>query len=200
MWRLLAPDGKICIVIGDVPDSEDGTQRRNPTHCNITEFMNSLGARFWAEWIWDKIQRGGGLYAFGSYPYPTNFLPRDIHEHILIFRKDGKPRPSSLRPDIKKASTIDKYTWAQWQQSVWRIPTVAKNERHPAMFPNDIPHRLIRLFSFPEDLVADFFMGSGTAAEEAESLNRHFFGVDINPDYVRMAEERLGTVQMSYLT
>jgi len=190
-WQLLSPNGKLCLIVGDVPSTDDGGQKRNATHCEITSLFLREGARFWAEWIWDKIQRGGGLYAFGSYPYPTNFLPRDIHEHILVFRKEGKSRLSCVADNIKEQSRLDKYTWAEWQQSVWKIPTVTRNDIHPAMFPEEIALRLIRLFSFVGDIVADFFIGSGTTAVVADRLGRKFFGCDINPDYVEMALKRL---------
>lgn len=189
--RLLSPNGKMCLIIGDVPGKDAGGQRRNATHCEITNFLIQQGVRFWAEWIWDKIQRGGGLYAFGSYPYPTNFLPRDIHEHILVFRKEGKSRLSNITESIKEQSRLDKYTWAKWQQSVWKIPTVARNDIHPAMFPEEIPSRLIRLFSFVGDLVFDPFVGSGTTAVVADRSGRDFFGCDISEEYVEMALKRL---------
>lgn len=189
--RLLSPNGKMCLIIGDVPSKDTGGQRRNATHCEITNFFVKQGMRFWAEWIWDKIQRGGGLYAFGSYPYPTNFLPRDIHEHILVFRKEGKSRLSNIAENVKEQSRLDKYTWAKWQQSVWKIPTVVRNDIHPAMFPEEIPCRLISLFSFVDDLIFDPFMGSGTTAIAADRLGRRFFGCDISKEYVEMSLDRI---------
>jgi site-specific DNA-methyltransferase (adenine-specific) len=121
----------------------------------------------------------------------TNPTIRDIHEHIMIFCKDAnKLNKNSRPPDITKEEFLE-YT-----KSIWSFGAASANATgHPAPFPEELPHRLIKLYSFPGDLVIDPFAGSGTTCLAAKRLNRHWIGFDNEPQYVDLANKRLADIE-----
>lgn len=122
----------------------------------------------------------------------TNPVLRDVHEYILVFSKDSFKRPRS-----GKENTIRKEDFLEWTRSVWSFPAVsAKKVGHPAPFPDELPRRLIDLYTFKGDVVLDPFVGSGTTCLAACTSGRHFVGYDINQEYITLAEQRLTTSQL----
>ncbi len=112
---------------------------------------------------------------------------RDVHEYILVFSKDSFSRRATGRK-----STIHREAFLEWTKSVWTFPAApARKVGHPAPFPEELPRRLIELYSFKDDLVLDPFCGSGTTCLAAATLGRHYIGYEIDPSYVRLAEKRL---------
>jgi site-specific DNA-methyltransferase (adenine-specific) len=112
---------------------------------------------------------------------------RDVHEYILVFskgtfRRDGRSRES----------TITRHEFLEWTKSVWTFPAVsARKVGHPAPFPEELPHRLIQLFTFKGDVVLDPFAGSGTTCLAALLDGRRYIGYDTNPEYVALARKRI---------
>jgi site-specific DNA-methyltransferase (adenine-specific) len=141
------------------------------------------------EIIWNKASSASGSTAWGSWMSATNPVLRDIHEYILVFSKDNYSRPAEGRE-----STIRKEDFLEWTKSVWTFPAVsARQVGHPAPFPEELPRRLIELYSFRNDVVLDPFCGSGTTCVAAIQAGRHYVGYEIDPGYVALAEERLRT-------
>lgn len=193
--RVLGPDGKLCIDI--MPLFESGNQtpfNRRVTHTvisDIEKFMDSTGEMFtFALYIWDK-RKIVRFSSFGSYPYPTNIFSTFPYEWIIVFCKKGKREKVS--DEIKEKSKLTQKEWADWAvNSFWEMqPAKAKAEGHPAPFPKELPHRLIKLYSFYGDTVLDPFMGTGTTAEAALELGRNCIGYEINPEYADLISAKV---------
>ena len=126
----------------------------------------------------------------GSFPYPRNGILKIDYEFILIFKKQGKaPTPTA---EQKKCSEITKEEWNTYFASHWNFGG-AKQEGHIAVFPEELPHRLIKMFSFVGETVFDPFMGSGTTALAARNLQRNSIGYEINSDYKKFYEEKVAS-------
>ena len=193
--RVLAPDGKLCINIMPLFESGDATPfKRRVTHTVISDlekFMESTGEMFtFALYIWDK-RKIVRFSSFGSYPYPTNIFSTFPYEWIIVFCKKGK-RPA-VSKEIKEKSKLTHQEWADWAiNSFWEMqPAKAKAEGHPAPFPKELPHRLIKLYSFYGDTVLDPFMGTGTTAEAAIELGRNAIGYEINNEYIDLIKNKV---------
>jgi site-specific DNA-methyltransferase (adenine-specific) len=145
--------------------------------------------------IWQKVtttNTTGGATIMGSFPYPRNGILKLDYEFILIFKKQGtSPKPSL---EQKKASVMTKEDWNTYFTGHWNFAG-AKQDGHIAMFPEELPLRLIKMFSFTEDTVLDPFMGSGTTLLAARNLGRHSIGYEINPEFVEIAKHKLNTSQ-----
>jgi site-specific DNA-methyltransferase (adenine-specific) len=142
--------------------------------------------------IWQKVttcNTTGGATVMGSYPYPRSGILKLDYEFILIFRKHGKqPR---VNKETKERSRLTKEEWNQYFAGHWNFPG-EKQDRHLAMFPEELPRRLIRMFSFVGDTVLDPFLGSGTTSSAAMKLGRNSVGYEINEDFLSSISKRLG--------
>ncbi len=192
--RVLGPDGKLCINIMPIflSGKENGFGRREtkPMITDIENFMNSTGDMFtFGLYIWDK-RKIVRFSSFGSYPYPPNIFSTMPYEWIIVFSKKGKRLP--VAKEIKEKSKLTVKEWQEWAiNSIWEMqPAKAKSVGHPAPFPEELPKRLIKLYSFWGDTVLDPFVGSGTTVRVAESLGRNGVGYDVNPEYIELAEKQ----------
>jgi site-specific DNA-methyltransferase (adenine-specific) len=184
-YRVLAPGGRACINVANL-----GRKPYIPLHSYIIDQM--LASGFWmrGEIIWDKGATSSPSTAWGSWRSASNPVLRDVHEYILIFSKDSFGRRREGR-----VSTIGREQFLEWTKSVWTFPTIsARKIGHPAPFPEELPHRLIQLFSFQDDVVLDPFAGSGTTCLAAQRDGRRFIGYDINPTYLALAAARLAAI------
>ena len=124
----------------------------------------------------------------GSFPYPRNGILKIDYEFILIFKKQGKaPVP---RKEQKESSVMSKEEWNTYFSSHWTFGG-AKQDGHIAVFPEELPHRLIKMFSFVGETIFDPFMGSGTTALASRNLGRNSIGYEINPDFRKYYEEKV---------
>ena len=197
--RVLGPDGKLCINIMPLFESGNATPfKRRVTHTvisDIEKFMDSTGEMFtFALYIWDK-RKIVRFSSFGSYPYPTNIFSTFPYEWIIVFCKKGKR--DKVGNQIKEKSKLTQKEWADWAiNSFWEMqPAKAKSEGHPAPFPKELPHRLIKLYSFYGDTVLDPFIGTGTTAEAALELGRNAIGYEINEEYKVLIDKKLRKVE-----
>ena len=129
----------------------------------------------------------------GSFPYPPNFYGKNTIEFINIFVKDGPPE--KISKELKEKSRLTKNDWRKYIDNTWRFPP-EKDRRHPAPFPLELPFRLIKLFSFADDIIVDPFMGSGTTALAAKKARRNYIGYELNQNYIDMANERLAQTEL----
>ena len=179
--RVLVPGGRACINIANL-----GRKPYIPLHSYIIKDMIELGFYMRGEIIWNKAASASPSTAWGSWLSATNPVLRDIHEYILIFSKDTFSHSRN-----GKESTIAKEEFLEWTKSVWTFPAVsAKSIGHPAPFPEELPHRLIKLYSFKDDVVLDPFLGSGTTSLSAVKNNRNYIGYDTNEKYITLANRR----------
>ena len=194
--KKLIPDGKLVINIIPIFLTGKNTKfNRRVTKTVLTDleiFMDSLGNMYFHSlFIWDK-RKAVRFSSWGSYPYPPNMLSTYPYEWIIVFSKAGK-RPT-IDTELKEASKITHTEFTQWcQNSIWDFqPTSAKREGHPAPFPDELPRRCIKLFSFVGDTILDPFAGSGTTLRMARLLGRNSIGYEINPDYLELIQKKLG--------
>ncbi len=180
--RVLVTGGRVCINIANL-----GRKPYLPLHSHIIQIMSELGFLMRGEIIWDKSSSAGTSTAWGSWQSAKNPILRDIHEYILIFSKDNYSRYRD-----KKKDTITKKDFMEFTKSIWTFPTVsAKKIGHPAPFPEELPRRLIELYSFEGDVILDPFIGSGQTAIASIKSNRNYIGYDIDENYCKLAEKRI---------
>lgn len=184
--RILLPDGKIALNIGNIYRFEQ-TQKRTYTVnliLDLWKILNDLEKlRFMGTIYWKKSTSRNGAVLFGSYPYPSNFMISTALEAIHIFRKVGKRKVSK---DIKDKSKISKEEFREFREPAWHLNGISRND-HPAVFPNELAYRLIKMYSFYRDTVLDPFCGIGTVNVEALKLDRNSIGIDIKKEYIRKA-------------
>jgi len=193
--RVLEDGCRLCINIGDqfARSVYYGRYKIIPIRTEIIKFCESIGFDYMGAVIWQKattMNTTGGATIMGSFPYPRNGIIKLDYEFILIFKKQGvSPKIDSA---IKEKSKLTKEEWNQYFQGHWNF-SGAKQDGHIAMFPEELPKRLIKMFSFVGDVVLDPFLGSGTTSLAAKNLNRNSIGYEINKDFLPLIENKLGT-------
>lgn len=180
--RVLVTGGRVCINVANL-----GRKPYIPLHSFIINDMLEIGFQMRGEIIWNKASSASPSTAWGSWLSAANPVLRDIHEYILIFSKDSFSHSSK-----GKESTIKKEEFLEWTKSVWTFPAVsARKIGHPAPFPEELPNRLIKLYSFKHDVILDPFLGSGTTSLSAIKNGRNYVGYDTNKKYVELADKRV---------
>lgn len=182
-YRVLVHGGRACINIANL-----GRKPYIPLSDYISLMMIEIGFLMRGEIIWFKGAGAGVSMAWGSWQSASNPVLRDTHEYILVFSKGAFSRK---KPEGKD-DTISREQFLEWTKSVWVMnPESADHVGHPAPFPLELPYRLVQLYSFKGDIVLDPFMGSGSTAIAALQSERKYIGYEINPDYLKLAEERI---------
>jgi len=193
--RVLEPQCRLIINIGDqyLRTSEYGRYRILSIASQIITDCQALGFDFLGDIIWQKVSTTnttGGCSLMGSIYYPRNGLLTYDYEHILIFKKLGNEKGRIIDLQTKENSKISLSEWKKWYVGHWRFPGVLQKE-HVAMFPDELPYRLIRMFTFIGDTVLDPFLGSGTTLKVARSLFRKGIGYEINKDYKKIIDNKI---------
>ncbi len=192
--RVLHDGCRLCVNIGDqfARSVYYGRYKVIPIHSEIIRFCESVGFDFMGQIIWQKattMNTTGGGAVMGSFPYPRNGIVKLDFEYILLFKKQGDaPKPTK---EQKEQSAMTNEEWNTYFNGHWYF-NGAKQDKHLAMFPEELPKRLIRMFSFPGETVLDPFMGSGTTAAVARALGRNSVGYEINPDFIPLIKSRIG--------
>lgn len=199
--RVLAPDGKLCInIMPFLLTGENAEFGRRETRLMLNEIWDSVSKTKkmfqFGLYIWDK-RKITRFSSFGSYPFPPNIFSTYPYEWITVFSKAGKR--SKVAQDIKDKSKLTTKEWQDWAiNSIWEMqPAKAKSEEHPAPFPDELPRRLIKLYSFFGDTVLDPFLGTGTTAKVALELGRKVIGYELNEDYRRLINKKLNTASQA---
>ena len=191
--RILHDGCRLCINIGDqfARSVYYGRYKVIPIRTEIIRFCEALGMDYMGAVIWQKqttMNTTGGGSVMGSFPYPRNGILKIDYEFILIFKKQGKaPKPTA---EQKKLSEMTKEEWNAYFSSHWTFGG-AKQDGHIAVFPEELPHRLIKMFSFVGETIFDPFMGSGTTALAALNTGRNSIGYEINPDFKSYYEAKM---------
>lgn len=181
-YRVLVNGGRACINVANL-----GRKPYIPLSDYISKMMIEIGFNMRGEIIWNKAASASPSTAWGSWQSAANPILRDIHEYILVFSKGDYKREKG-----KKENSITKEQFMEWTKSIWTMNAEsAKRIGHPAPFPEELPYRLIQLYSFKGDIIIDPFMGSGTTAVSAIKSERKFVGYDISQEYIDLAERRL---------
>ena len=186
-YRVLVDGGRACINIANI-----GRKPYIPLSDYVSKIMIEIGFNMRGEIIWNKSAGAGISTAWGSFQSASNPILRDVHEYILIFSKGNYKRERDKEEKELRKDNITKEEFIEWTKSVWTMNTEsAKRIGHPAPFPEELPNRLIKLFSFTNDIVIDPFMGSGTTAIAAIKNNRNLVGYEINEEYINLANNRI---------
>ena len=194
MYRILVPGGRMVCVVGDVCLSRRDYGRHVvvPLHSDISVICRKIGFDNLNPIIWHKISNASYEVKNGSKflgkPYEPNSIIKSDIEFILMQRKSGGYRQPTEHQ--RKLSMISKEEYGKWFQRFWRV-TGASTKKHPAPFPLELAYRLVRMFSFWGDTVVDPFCGMGTTMLAAMKAGRNSVGIEIDPEYCRMTEERL---------
>jgi len=183
--RVLNNGCKLCINIGDqfARSVYYGRYKVIPIRTEIIRFCETIGFDFMGSIIWRKVttcNTTGGATIMGSYPYPRNGIVKIDYEFILLFKKHGES--PSVDREIKEASRLTNEEWKLFFNGHWNFPG-EKQSGHIAMFPEELPRRLIKMFTFKGETVLDPFMGSGTTALASMKLERESIGYEINKGF-----------------
>ena len=195
--RVLHTGCRLCVNIGDqfARSVYYGRYKIIPIRTEIIKFCESAGFDYMGAIIWQKVttcHTTGGATVMGSFPFPRSGILKIDYEFILIFKKYGiQPK---VTKKIKEKSKLTKKEWNQYFTGHWNFPG-EKQDKHLAMFPEELPRRLIKMFSFVGDNVLDPFLGSGTTSLAALNLDRSSVGYEINEDFLTIIKEQLNIKQ-----
>lgn len=182
--------------------------KKYPVVADLTRIFIEEGFVYRERIVWLKpegyirISRRSGVLL--QHPYPMYYYPDNLQESILIFQ-NGEFDYKSVPKDLKEASKIDirEYQNEKWYLNVWSITNVLpfsnRIEKGIAAFPEEIPYRLIKLFSFKGETVLDPFMGSGTTLKVAVALGRKAIGYEIDAELLEVVQQKLGICQPALL-
>ncbi|MBI5193953.1 MAG: thermonuclease family protein [Nitrospirae bacterium] len=195
--RVLQSGCRLCINIGDqfARSVYYGRYKVIPIRTEIIKFCETIGFDYMGAVIWQKVtttNTTGGATIMGSFPYPRNGILKLDYEFILLFKKQGAPTKPSQ--EQKELSVISKEDWNTYFSGHWYF-TGAKQDGHIAMFPEELPARLIKMFAFAGDTVLDPFLGSGTTSMAARNLGRNSIGYEINPEFIPVIKNKLDITQ-----
>jgi len=195
--RVLHKGCRLCINIGDqfARSVYYGRYKIIPIRTEIIKFCENTSFDYMGAVIWQKVttcHTTGGATVMGSFPYPRSGILKLDYEFILIFKKYGEsPKVSK---EVKEKSRLTQEEWGQYFTGHWNFPG-EKQDKHLAMFPEELPRRLIKMFSFVGDTVFDPFLGSGTTSLVAKNLDRNSIGYETNEDFLPIIKEKLGLRQ-----
>ncbi len=192
-YRTLHNGCRLCVNIGDqfARAVYYGRYKVIPIREEIIKFCENIGFDYMGAIIWQKVTTSnttGGGVQMGSYPYPRNGILKLDYEFILVFKKLGdSPKPTKEQKEFSKITAEE---WNTFFAGHWNF-TGARQSGHIAMFPEELPRRLIKMFSFVGETVLDPFAGSGTTALAAKNTDRNSVGYEINPEFIPIIKEKL---------
>lgn len=185
VYRVLLPGGRYVVNIANL-----GRKPYLPLHSFFYLLHTAVGFLPAGEIIWQKGKGMQGSCAWGSWMSAKAPRLRDLHEYLLVFVKEDFSRPK------RGVSNISREDFMAATLSVWEIPPErARRVGHPAPFPVQLADRVLRLFSYQDDIILDPFVGSGTTCVAAQLSGRKYVGYDIEPDYCALAQERLAGLE-----
>lgn len=198
--RILSEGCRLCINIGDqfARSVYYGRYKVVPIRTEIIRFCETLKMDYMGAIIWQKattMNTSGGGAIMGSFPYPRNGILKIDYEFILIFKKLGNPPKPTL--EQKENSIMTKEEWNQYFSSHWNFSGVKQSE-HISMFPEELPKRLIKMFSFSGETIFDPFLGSGTTSLAAKNLGRNSIGYEINKEFEPIIRKKVNINQLSF--
>ncbi len=200
-YRVLHKGCRLCVNIGDqfARSVYYGRYKIIPIREEIIKFCETIGFDYMGAIIWQKVttcNTTGGATVMGSFPYPRNGIIKLDYEFILIFKKLGES-PKVSR-EIKEQSKLTTKEWNEYFYGHWNF-SGEKQDKHLAMFPEELPRRLIKMFSFVGDTVFDPFLGSGTTCLAAKKLDRNSIGYEIHQDFIPIIKEKIkGDLSLIY--
>jgi site-specific DNA-methyltransferase (adenine-specific) len=171
-----------------------------PIVADVTKIFQNAGFRYRDRIIWKKpdgylrISKRSGVLL--QNPYPMYFYPDNLLESILIFQK-GKFDYHSISKEVREASKINvkEFSENKWYMTLWEMTNVlpgSELEKEIAAFPEELPYRIIKLFSYVGETVLDPFCGSGTTMKVARKLGRNSIGIEIKKSLINIIKKKVG--------
>ncbi len=199
-FRVLRAGRRLCVNIGDQFARSEvyGRYQVIPLHSEVISMCQASGFDYLGSIIWQKkttMNTSGGATIMGSFPHPPNGIVELDYEHILLFKKPGES--AKIDAATKAKSALSKQEWKQYFAGHWNFGG-ARQLGHEATFPDELPRRLIKMFSFAGETVLDPFLGSGTTAKVALETGRNAVGFELNPDYLPLIREKLCPAQLGF--
>jgi len=195
--RVLAPNGFVCINIGDATRTVDVKFQLFSNHYRIIDFFMKHGYCVMPDILWRKQSNSPNKF-MGSGMYPAGAYVTYEHEYILIFRKGGKRIFKGQEKLLRQKSA---YFWEErnvWFSDLWDIKGIPQNiknndktRKRNASFPFEIPYRLVNMYSIEGDTVLDPFCGLGTTNLACIALKRNSIGLDVDEEFSKMAINEL---------
>lgn len=196
-YRTLHNGCRLCVNIGDqfARAVYYGRYKVIPIREEIIKFCENIGFDYMGAIIWQKVTTSnttGGGVQMGSYPYPRNGILKLDYEFILIFKKLGdSPKPTKEQKELSKMTAEE---WNTFFAGHWNF-SGARQNGHIAVFPEELPRRLIKMFSFIGETVLDPFAGSGTTSLAAKNTDRNSVSFEINSEFIPIIKEKLNVDQ-----
>ncbi|OPL12651.1 MAG: hypothetical protein AVO34_06860 [Firmicutes bacterium ML8_F2] len=184
-YRALMPGSYVCLNINDIPNintvlEKDAPSEMQPIAEIVHPIMKEIGFRLKDIITWKKDDpwRNNPHVKYEEQEGCYRILPS--REYVFLYQKPGTRK---ITPSQRIDSSIAKEEWAEWASGLWNIPSVRKNDDHPAKYPDELVRRLVKMYSFKGDIVLDPFLGSGTTVKVARELDRKGVGYEINEKY-----------------
>ena len=188
IYRVLKQSGRIGINV--MPMISDGV----PTNVRIMTLMEDIGFKWKQTIIWNKQFNGGGT-KWGSWMSPSAPYPKQSWEYVEVFYK-GDWKKVGKKEDID----ITRDEFLKYTDNMWTVipETKMKKFGHPAMFPEELVYRFLKLFTYKNSLILDPFMGAGTTAVVCKKTGRNYIGFEIDEQYIKIANKRLSEIKRGY--
>jgi site-specific DNA-methyltransferase (adenine-specific) len=192
--RVTVAGGRFALNVADIITKyrydDDDRISRVPLGSDLLQICQDCGFRLFERFIWDKgFTRNFGGPLLGSYPYPMSIFSNNYFEYVYVFKKTGNRK---VKQPVREMSRISLEEWRIWSQQWWRIESISERcNYHRAIFPVEIPYRLIRMYSYAGDTVLDPYSGTGTTMLAASKCNRNSIGFEIDPDCKLWMVERM---------
>ena len=185
-YRVLKDDGRLIVNIQPL------FSEYIPTHHIISNDILKVGFKWKAEILWEKNNYNCKYCSWGSWKSPSSPYMKYTWEFIEVYCKQdykhiGKKEDIDITADEFKKLVLSKWSFAPEKNM--------KNYGHPAMFPEELPYRCLKLFTYKKDVVLDPFMGTGTVGVVAKKLNRNFIGIEIDEKYFEIAKQRISRTE-----
>jgi len=192
--RVTVPGGRYALNVGDILTKyrypKLGKLLRVPLGPDLLQITIDAGFVLLERFIWDKgYTRNMGGPLLGSFPYPLTVYNNVYFENIYVFAKPGKRR---VKQELREKSRYSLEEWRVWSQQWWRIESISeKFKHHPAIFPLEIPLRMIRMFSYMGDTILDPYMGTGATMLAAHLSGRKSVGYEIDENVATLVQRRI---------
>jgi len=195
-FRVLKPGRKFCLNISDLPQKGESGVRWVPLGSELLQVCRNVGFELADRIIWLKTPMKG--FQYGSLPFPPSPLICDSIEYIFVLRKPGKPNYSHISKEQKEASRLRRSEYAEYTKQIWSMRRVRLKDNingHIAPFPEELPNRCIKLYSFVGENVLDPFGGRGTTTKMAIQNKRNSILYEIKEEYLEYIKETIGLNQ-----
>lgn len=195
-YRVLQPSRKFCLNISDLPERSSSGVRWIALGAKMLTLCQEIGFEVVDRIFWFKTPLKG--FQYGSLPHPPSPLINDSVEYVFILRKPGKPDYSYVSKSMKEASRLRREEYVEYTKQIWSIRRVREKDNidgHVAPYPEELPERCIKLYSFVGDTVLDPFGGRGTTTKAALSNKRNSVLYEIRNEYLSRIKQTLNANQ-----